>query len=214
MKAIFLLSTLLVATAYAFTDSIDTTAALADIKVPTANDIGSAFAKSEDALLRQAGENMIIPADAADTVPPLGLLCKTTHKDVGPCRVSIKVCPKLHHVIHLRYQAEACASGICASGGKHKSGTGAAEEALYKLMLKHPSCACGAGNTTIGTCTFDLNTCFQLDSACTTPTFYSTATCTKNAISASYCCAAQAEDAAKGAMTALNAKMSIATTCA
>lgn len=186
---------------------------VAQIKVPTAHQIGRALANSGDQYLREAGINMKDDT-AATTVPPLGFLCKSSSKTVGPCDVSFKVCPKLHHVVELRYVATACASGLCASSGEEKSGDGAATHALYSLMLQHPTCACGKANTTIGTCTFDLNTCFQLDSACTTPTFYSTATCTKNAISASYCCAAQAEDAAKGAMTALNAKMSIATTCA
>eukprot|EP00658_Telonema_sp_P-2_P057996 TRINITY_DN4640_c0_g5_i2.p1 TRINITY_DN4640_c0_g5~~TRINITY_DN4640_c0_g5_i2.p1 ORF type:complete len:207 (+),score=83.35 TRINITY_DN4640_c0_g5_i2:27-647(+) len=202
MKVVLLLSTLLVATAYAFTDN------LADIKVPTANDIGTAFAKSEDALIRQAGSNMIVDVPAT-TIPPLGLLCKSSHKTVGPCDVSFKVCPHLHHVIHLRYKSDACASGICASSGEHKSADDAAKESLYNLMLKHPSCACGAGNTTIGTCNFKINSCFQLDPSCTTPSFYASATCTKNAVSADYCCAANGEDAAKAAMTALAGKMNM-----
>eukprot|EP00658_Telonema_sp_P-2_P012220 TRINITY_DN14655_c0_g1_i6.p1 TRINITY_DN14655_c0_g1~~TRINITY_DN14655_c0_g1_i6.p1 ORF type:complete len:198 (-),score=66.09 TRINITY_DN14655_c0_g1_i6:442-1035(-) len=186
---------------------------VSQIQTPTAQQIGRALANSNDQYLREAGINM--KDDVSSTpVPPLGFLCKSSSKTVGPCDVSFMVCPKLHHVVELRYVATACASGSCASSGEDKSADGAAKDALYALMLQHPTCACGKANTTIGTCTFDLNTCFQLDSTCTTPAFYSAATCTKNAVSASYCCAAQAEDAAKGAMTALNAKMSFATTCA
>jgi hypothetical protein len=199
MKVAILLSTLLVATAYAIT-----TDNLAGIKVPTAKDIGTAFAKSEDALLRQAGENMLTSADT----------CTTSTQVVGPCSVSVKVCRSVHQQFLYFYTATACASGVCAvSNTNQYDPDGATQDAIYNLMLKHPSCGCDGSNTTIGTCTFKINLCFQLDPSYTAISFYASAKCTKNDVSADYCCAATGEDAAKAAMTALAGKMNIQTLC-
>ena len=156
-------------------------------------------------------ENMLTPADAS-AVPPLGLPCKSSTQAVGPCSVALKVCPHVHH-FHLRYRADACASGVCATSSDLESGSGAAKDGIYKLMLQHPSCACGAGNTTIGTCNFNINSCYQPENFDDLPAYYASATCTKNAVTAKYCCAATGEDAAKAAMTALAKKMNIQTTC-
>jgi hypothetical protein len=200
MKVAILLSTLLVATACAIT-----TDNLSDIKVPTAKDIGTAFAKSEDALLRQAGEKMLDPADT----------CSSSTRAVGPCSVSVSVCSTLVRHFFFYFSATACASGVCADSTDSfiSDPDGASQQAIYNLMLMHPSCACGGSNTTIGTCNFELNSCFQLDPTLSNPSFYASATCTKNAVSAEYCCAATGEDAAKAAMTALAGKMNIQTTC-
>lgn len=207
MKLAILLSTVAAVVAvgaYGFTE------ALVDVSIPSGKQIGAALALSEDKHLQEAGARMAADGVAAPAL--LGLPCKSSHKAVGPCDVSFKVCPHVHH-FHIRYRSTACASGICVDSSDTKSGEGAAKDSLYKLMLRHPQCACGAANTTIGSCRFDLNTCFQLDSACTTPAFYSSATCTKNAVSADFCCAATGEEAAKGAMTALSNKMNIQASC-
>ena len=183
---------------------------VAPIHLPSSKEIGAALATSDNLLIREAGSNMV----ADEKMPNLQGICKSSSKTVGPCDVSFKVCPKLHHVVELRYVATACASGKCASSGETKSADGAAKDALYALMQQHPSCACGGASTTVGSCTFNINTCFQLNTDVTTPTFWASATCTKNAVSADYCCAATGEDAAKAAMAAVANKMNIAATCA
>jgi hypothetical protein len=182
MKVAILLSTLLVATAYAIT-----TDNLAGIKVPTAKDIEATFAPEAS--------------------------CNAWVSQNGPCSVSTVVCSfPVSDVWNFR--ATACTpSDVCATSTSLIDSYSAMGSAIYNLLLLHPPCACGSANTTIGTCNFNINSCFQLDTTLTHPSYYASATCTKNAISADYCCAATGEDAAKAAMTALAGKMNIQTTC-